>query len=227
MIQNTESPVSVVTVPLPLVIKYDEKGKPITEQEVIKNEFPTKKAIEVVTPFEVPWKEWLNGPVAADLNKEASDHAVIIQTMRSIHVNACACDAPVKIWSIGDGNKYVTVTKDIKKGQLELVACTPKSRPLKTSTNIDRVSVWVSDKGVGDAARFTGAKPKAKPGGSETKDESTAVAEREYFIHPEFKLPRDNTDPQAAKDTPGPRTWKSDGDESLYPFWAVERVTRS
>ena len=46
-------------------------------------------------------------------------------------------------------------------------------------------------------------------------------------MHPEYKVPSDQTPESAVADglAPGVRVWKWDGDESLHPFWAIQRLS--
>ena len=43
-----------------------------------------------------------------------------------------------------------------------------------------------------------------------------------YYISPEYKQPEDVTDASTEQDAPEKRVLHWSGDESLYPFWAVE-----
>ena len=72
--------------------------------------------------------------------------------------------------------------------------------------------------GGGTASTNGGAPPS-------TKGDGAAVAANTYYLHPEYKLPEDVTDTSTEAVAPGTRLWRWSGDESLYPFWAVERVT--
>jgi len=46
-------------------------------------------------------------------------------------------------------------------------------------------------------------------------------------MHPEYKLPEDVTDKSTEAAAPGIRLWRWSGEESMFPFWAVERVTEA
>ena len=64
-----------------------------------------------------------------------------------------------------------------------------------------------------------------------TEDASAGVALAErsttVYVHPESKVPSDQTPESAVADglAPGVRVWKWDGDESLHPFWAIRRLS--
>ena len=50
---------------------------------------------------------------------------------------------------------------------------------------------------------------------------------RTFYLNPEYKLPADATpdDAVASGVSPETRAWEWKGDESLHPFWAVQRLT--
>ena len=209
---------------------------------------------------EVPWREWLGGVVAPTLDREASDIAAITLVLRSLHCKGNADAAPVSVsYGPSDNSRRVTVTNTIKKGQLELFPCAPKSTKIsKTSTHPDRVAFHVqqicehaavaacaSKRGDGAAATAKSAGGRAastkeskalskdgvdgaasKTGGdASTKGGGAAAESYTYYLHPEYKLPEDVTDASTEADAPGTRLWRWYGDESMYPFWAVERAT--
>ena len=55
------------------------------------------------------------------------------------------------------------------------------------------------------------------------------LAERSatYYVHPEYKVPSDKTPDSAVAEglKPGVRVWQWSGDESLHPFWAIQRLS--
>ena len=55
----------------------------------------------------------------------------------------------------------------------------------------------------------------------------SAIVKHTYYVHPEYKLPADATpdDAVASGVLPGTRAWEWKGDETLHPFWAVQRLT--
>ena len=183
--------------------------------------------------------------------------------LRSLHCKGNADAAPVSVTcGPSDHSRRVTVTTTIKKGQLELFPCAPKSsRISKTSTHPDRVAFHVqqicehaavaacaSKRGDGAAATVENKLSKSagrptkesckalskdgvdgaasKTGGdASTKGGGAAAESYTYYLHPEYKLPEDVTDASTEADAPGTRLWRWYGDESMYPFWAVERAT--
>ena len=86
------------------------------------------------------------------------------------------------------------------------------------SCRVDKRVKSVSKDGVDGAASKTGGDASTKGGGA-------AAESYTYYLHPEYKLPEDVTDASTEADAPGTRLWRWYGDESMYPFWAVERAT--
>ena len=252
---------------LPTVIKFDPTtGKPINAQD--SRVMETKECGDRDKKrCEVPWREWLGSAAAQSLDSDASDMAAITMVLRSLHRKGLAAAAPVSVSCArategtehSHGKAYrVTVTKAIKKGELEIFPCAPKSaKVVKISSHPDRVPIHVkqiyedaavaastSKQGDGAAATSKGDDKRRQKtrkdnaaSSTETKndDASTtggasstkfaAVAANTYYLHPEYKGPQDVTDKSTEADAPEARAWKWTGDESMYPFWTVERVT--
>ena len=190
---------------LPTVIAFDPKtGQPINDQEA--RESKGKEPKELVR-FEAPWKEWMAGAVAHTLDRELSDIAAINVVLRSLNCKGDAGAAPVSVsCGLCDNSRQVTVTQDIQPGELQLFPCAPKSaRISKTSCHPDRVTIRVQQ--------------------TVTPGDNAADATKTYYMHPEYKLPADVTDKSTEAVAPGIRLWHWSGEESMFPFWAVERVT--
>ena len=49
-----------------------------------------------------------------------------------------------------------------------------------------------------------------------------------FYVHPEYRMPNDKTPVSAVADglSPLARVWEWSGDESLHPFWAIQRLSR-
>jgi hypothetical protein len=66
-------------------------------------------------------------------------------------------------------------------------------------------------------------------GGKLPQDAQRELAERSatFYVHPEYKLPSDNTPVSAVADglAPGASIWRWSGEESLHPFWAIQRMS--
>ena len=63
--------------------------------------------------------------------------------------------------------------------------------------------------------RRANGKTKIAANAAETNPETEAVDDKkEYYIHPEFKMPELNED----------GTWKMAEDTSIYPYWAIRRL---
>ena len=53
------------------------------------------------------------------------------------------------------------------------------------------------------------------------------TAARTYYVLPEYKPPVDTTPAAVADQDVRQRTWKWDGTETMYPFWAVPRLSKA
>ena len=129
--------------------------------------------------------------------------------LRSLNCKGDAGAAPVSVsCGLCDNSRQVTVTQNVQSGDLQLFPCAPKSAKIsKVSTHPDRVSIRVHQ--------------------TVTTGGNAAVATNTYYLHPEYKLPEDVTDKSTEAVAPGIRLWRWSGEESMFPFWAVERVTEA
>ena len=99
--------------------------------------------------------------------------------------------------------KRVRLLADMDARTLELVPNAPKACRLHgVSTHPGRVPIRVHQK----------------------QPQTTAVAAT-YYMHPEFKLPDDVTTLESHTDALDVRLWRWSGDESMFPFWAIERLS--
>ena len=46
-----------------------------------------------------------------------------------------------------------------------------------------------------------------------------------YYVVPEYKPPKDDTDASVEATHSGAKAWQFQGDETMHPFWAVPRVS--
>ena len=46
-----------------------------------------------------------------------------------------------------------------------------------------------------------------------------------YYVHPEYRMPEESKEQLEDAIASGVRAWEFKGDETLHPFWAVERLT--
>ena len=202
---------------LPKVILYDEAvGAPVDAQDT--REHKVKAAGESVA---IPWKEWLQSSPAQALGSQGADVAAVMLVLRSLHYNGKVCANPIEVTlDLDTKQRAVRASDVVEAGDLELPPCVPVSgRPHATSTHPQRVPITVTNKEL--VARRVTAKQDAVAG--------TAMVERSttYYLHPEYKVPSDETSESAVADGVGPqaRIWRWSGDESLHPFWAVQRLS--
>ena len=132
---------------------------------------------------------------------------------------------------LGNKRKVVYATEDMPLGTLALPPCVPKtSNVYTTSTHPLRVPIVVSEKS---------AVADERPDTKVTKG-PVEPRQKTYYVHPEYKLPED---PECRRPEEGGDTeledeaepkegvasdvcvWEWKGDETLHPFWAVERLS--
>ena len=202
---------------LPKVILYDEAvGAPVDAQDT--REHKVTAAGESVA---IPWKEWLQSSPAQALGSQGADVAAVMLVLRSLHYNGKVCANPIEVLlDLDTKHRALRASVVVEAGGLELPPCVPVSgRPHATSTHPQRVPITVTNKEL--VARRVTAKQDAVAG--------TAMVERSttYYLHPEYKVPSDETSESAVADGVGPQAhiWRWSGDESLHPFWAVQRLS--
>lgn len=190
---------------LPRVIEYDaETGKPTTKQDERAKGSKDKASVEVV-----PWKEWAKTERAQNLDKDAAAHAAICLVLRAHHVSMASQRQAVEIVVDSDNKKYARAECALKKGSLKLYPCAPKqSKFLSKSDHPGRAVFRVR----------------------ETPKDCEPCPQQTYFVNPELKLPElrpveSAVADQAPGDVGAGTAWHFTGDETLYPFWAVSRVT--
>ena len=59
-----------------------------------------------------------------------------------------------------------------------------------------------------------------------TRKYTTPEEVKIYYVTPEFKGAEDVTDEDSLRKAPQSRAWQFHGDETMHPFWAVERLTK-
>lgn len=183
---------------MPKVIKYDDAGVPLSEQE-------QRTQAEKAASFTViPWEEWLTSAAARDLDAEPADMAAITLVLRSLHCKGQVETQPVEVLlDLQSKQKAVKATRDLSQGTLEIPPCAPRSGKIwATSTHPNRVTIKVRSSG-----------PETGP-------------TRAYYVHPEYKLPEDATTEEMSAVADDTRLWSWKGDETLHPFWAVRRLSR-
>ncbi len=203
---------------LPKVIQYDEGvGAPVTEQDT---RVDTARGGQ--TAVAVPWKAWLQSSAAQELDEQSGNVAAVTMVLRSLHHNGKVADQDVEVTLDMDSKQRIAkASADLEAGSLELPPCVPASgRVHATSTHPQRVAVTVTNKDV--VAK--------KMLGKQSAGAAHALASRSatFYVHPEYKVPIDKTPVSAVADglSPQTRVWEWSGDESLHPFWAIQRLSK-
>ena len=190
---------------LPRVILYDDAtDAPMGEQDT-REEEEKESAVALVR---VPWKEWMASEVAQNLDEAASLGAAATLVLRSLHHkgNVHMQDIDVKM-NLETKQKTVVAVAELKPDTLQLPPCTPVAcgRVITTSSHPLRVAIGISQR-----VERRGPTP---PGES-------AIVKHTYYVNPECTWTL-----VASGVSPGTRAWEWKGDETLHPFWAVQRLT--
>ena len=138
--------------------------------------------------------------------------------LNSLHTRGRIDQAPLDV--IIDLTKKSSVVKapeDLPTGTLALPPCVPlTSRVYDKSTHPHRVPIAVTER-----SAVADGRPDTRKTGKVTYEPRRTV----YYVHPEYKLPeesKEKLDDAVASDV---CAWEWKGNESLHPFWAVERFT--
>ena len=209
---------------LPRVILYDDAtDAPMGEQDTREEE----KKESAVALVRVPWKEWMASEVAQNLDEAASIGAAVTLVLTSLHHKGKVHmqDIDVKM-NLETKQKTVVAVAELKPDTLQLPPCTPVAcgRVITTSSHPLRVPIGISQRverqGPTPAMRLSQKTSQEDPAES-------AIVKHTCYVHPEYKLPADATpdDAVASGLSPGTRAWEWKGDETLHPFWAVQRLT--
>ena len=200
---------------LPRVILYDDAtDAPMGEQDTREEE----KKESAVALVRVPWKEWMASEVAQNLDEAASLGAAATLVLRSLHHKGKVHmqDIDVKL-NLETKQMTVVAVAELKPDTLQLPPCTPCGKVFTTSNHPLRVAIGISQR-----------VERQRPGKTSQEDPAeSAIVKHTYYVHPEYKLPADATpdDAVASGVSPGTRAWEWKGDETLHPFWAVQRLT--
>ena len=206
---------------MPKVIMYDATtGEPVTAQDV---RVATDQSKNIAA---VPWKEWLGGHAAQTLPEKATHMSAIQMVLYSLHTRGGIVMNPIDVSIDLDKNrKVVKASEDLPAGSLALAPCVPKtSHVLDKSVHPHRVPIEVTE-----PSAVAGMKPetrKSSKGAPEPSGEGDSELKKTvYYVHPEYKMPgpsNEKLDDAVASDV---RAWEFQGDETLHPFWAAERIT--
>ena len=198
---------------LPKLITYDEHGAPRNAQDAIVSEDGGGD-----NGTKLPWREWHLSAVAQANDEVASEIAAITVALRTLHANPRLRQMPVDVlFNKASNTKSVVATSRIEPNALELPPCVRSGKIYSSSVHPYRVPVVV--KRVAAAHRIHTKKSVGDCGG----DNEQMVT---YYVHPDFKLPG-GFDAESLADTGDTAAaWKWTGDESMHPFWAVQRLTQ-
>ena len=142
------------------------------------------------------------------MDEAASTGAAATLVLRTLHHkgNVHMQDIDVKM-NLETKQKTVVAVAELKPDTLQLPPCTPVAcgRVITTSSHPLRVAIGISQR-----VERRGPPP---PGES-------AIVKHTYYVHPECTWTL-----VASGVSPGTRAWEWKGDETLHPFWAVQRLT--
>ena len=199
---------------LPKVIMYDQDtGIPINAQDV---RAATGQEAKIAT---VPWAEWLRGRIAHALCEKTNHKAAIQLVLNALHTRGRIDQTPIDtIVDLNSKRKVVKASEDLPTGTLALPPCVPHtSRVYDKSTHPHRVPILVMEKSAVADVRLEVRKG--------TKVPPPEPKRSVYYIHPEYKCPEESTEERDEAVEPHVRAWEFKGDETMHPFWAVERLT--
>ena len=210
-----------------VVMQHDEDGhgRLRTSQPVREKEEPKGPMI-----CELHWKNWLGLDLSMVLGRVEADIATAVAVLRMLKTRESSQRAvPIKMeYNATEKVLRVLATGPIKKGSLVFAPCIQKLKIHEQSSNPRRVPITVRRTGSEGASRAAVAAcmeatavppPTRRRANCKTKAETNPETEavddkKEYYIHPEFKMPELNED----------GTWKMAEDTSIYPYWAIRRL---
>ena len=202
---------------LPRVILYDDATDAPMGAQDTREEEEKESAVALVR---VPWKEWMASEVAQNLDEAASLGAAATLVLRSLHHkgNVHMQDIDVKL-NLETKQKTVVAVAELKPDTLQLPPCTPVAcgRVITTSSHPLRAAIGISQRV--ERQGPTPAKRLKRKTSQEDPAES-AIVKHTYYVHPECTWTL-----VASGVSPGTRAWEWKGDETLHPFWAVQRLT--
>lgn len=190
---------------LPKVITFDERtGAPIDAQDTREATKPEQLLAKI------PWQTWLQSPAAQSMDERTAAVAAITLILRSMHHKGNVCEQSVDVFIDMDTNhRTAKAGEDLGPGDLELLPCVPATCKVHVaSTHPHRVAILVAERDV--------------------DGEDVVSRSKTFYVHPEYKLPLDTTTESAVADglDPRARIWEWTGEETLHPFWAIERMSR-
>ena len=144
--------------------------------------------------------------------------AAIQLVLHSLHTRGRIDDAPIDVSiDLTTKRKVVKAADDLPKGTVALPPCVPHtSRVHDKSTHPHRVPIVVTEK-----SAVADAKPDTRNSGKGTCEPKRTV----YYVHPEYRMPEESKEKLDDAVASHVRAWEFKGEETLHPFWAVERLT--
>ena len=205
----------------PKIIEYDASGNPVGKQDTRDG----SKKPTCATVVALPWKEWLGTSMALDLDRDACFQAAIQMLLTAYHRSSAARGHPVDVMArVDTKKKSVVAAEDLNENVLKLLPCAPKNgKAVRTNTHPERAAVRVKQR--------------------------SPVLETEwttFYISPEWKAPdvaekRECEDTEEGASETGEadaeaqeanraavaafKRWTFTGEESMHPYWAIERMT--
>ena len=145
--------------------------------------------------------------------------AAIPWVLHALHTRGRDDQAPIDVSiDLTKNRKVVKSSEDLPAGTLALSPCVPKtSSVLDKSVHPHRVPIVVSEK----PAVADGTPPGTRLSAKSPRETKRTV----YYVHPEYKMPEESKDKLDDAVKSNVRAWEFTGDETLHPFWAVERLT--
>ena len=190
---------------MPKVLEYDPvTGKPTTQQDERQAAGQAAISVEVV-----PWKAWCATEVANRLGLDAAYQAAITMVLRAHHVSGAEQKQDVELCVDAERKRWVRAEKAFELNSLRLYPCAPKGlRLLAHSDHPHRATFEVRE---------------AVEGGGINLDI------RQFYLNPELRLPEAKKSASAvaegASAVADALEWAWTGEESLYPYWAVTRLS--
>ena len=166
----------------------------------------------------LPWKAWVRGRVAQHLCEKAAHIATIQLVLSSLHARGRADAAPIDVSiDLNSKRKAAKASEDLPIGAVALPPCVPKSSSvLDKSTHPRRVPIQVIEK-----SAVADGKPDVRVGTKGKLEPKRNI----YYVNPEYKSPEESKEELDDAVRPQVRAWEFKGDETMHPFWAVERLT--
>ena len=140
--------------------------------------------------------------------------------LHSLHTRGRVDQAPIDVSiDLTTKRKFVRSSENLSKGTLALPPCVPHaSRVYDKSTHPHRVAIAVTEK----SAVAVEEPPETRKGTKMPCEPQEFV----YYVHPEYKMPEESKEELDDSFASHVRAREFKGEETLHPYWAVERLTQ-